>query len=228
MPGSAPHLYAERVPSPELVVFAVASRYAWDVVESCWREGREPRCVDNVGGADPELPMRDSGAGPAPFVLGLSSADGRWAAAAAAKQAGFEDPVTLVDRSATIARTAVLSHGVYVNAGAVVAAKTAIGCHSNINRSASIGHDNHLGVAVSVGPGAVLAGSVTVGDLSFIGAGATILPDITIGRQAVIGAGAVVTRSVGDGEVVVGNPARVIRTIDITERPEACPHCSNG
>jgi len=215
------------MPSPEIVVFAVASRYAWDVVESCWRAGLDPVCVDNVGGADPDLPVREAVA-PAPFVLGLSSAGGRLAAARAAQLDGFDDPVTLIDSSATVASTATLSHGVYVNAGAVVAAKTSIGCHSNINRSASIGHDNDLGVAVSIGPGAVLAGSVVVGDLAFVGAGATVLPERTIGRRAIVGAGAVVTRDVLDGEVVVGNPARVISTVEIPEGGDQCPHCSNS
>ena len=213
------------MPSPELVVYAVASPYAWDVVESCWRAGFDPVCVDNIGGADPELPLRDAAA-PAPFVIGLSSAGGRLAAAKAAQVNGFDDPLTLVDPSATVARTATLAHGVYVNAGAVVGAKSSIGCHSNVNRSASVGHDNQLGIAVSIGPGAVLAGSVVVGSLAFVGAGATILPDIRIGRRAIVGAGAVVTRDVADGEVVVGNPARVIRTVEIAEGVDACPHCS--
>src|SRR6185369_13191291 len=135
--------------SPHLVVYAVASRYAWDVVESCWRADREPVCIDNVGGADPELPNLSRTGASGGFVLGLSSAGGRLSAARAALEAGFDDPVVLVDPSATVARTAALSHGVYVNAGAVVAAKAVIGCHSNINRSSSIGHDNRLGVSVS-------------------------------------------------------------------------------
>ena len=213
------------MPSPQLVVFAVASPYAWDVVESCWRADRDPVCVDNIGGADPELPkLRREGAGGA-FVLGLSSADGRLAAARAAAEAGFDDPVVLIDENATVARTASLSHGVYVNAGAVVAAKTVIGCHSNINRSASVGHDNRLGTSVSIGPGAVLAGSVTVGDVAFVGAGATVLPGVEIGRRAIVGAGAVVTANVNAGDVVVGNPARVVRTVELPEEADACPHC---
>ena len=41
-----------------------------------------------------------------------------------------------------------------------------------------------------------------------IGANAVILPGIVVGEGAVVGAGAVVTRDVGDGETVVGNPAK--------------------
>ena len=43
------------------------------------------------------------------------------------------------------------------------------------------------------------------------GSGALILGGITIGRKARIGAGAVVTRDVGDGALVAGVPARMVR-----------------
>jgi acetyltransferase-like isoleucine patch superfamily enzyme len=46
-----------------------------------------------------------------------------------------------------------------------------------------------------------------------IGSGAIILPGVTIGEAAVVGAGAIVTADVDDRVVVVGNPARVIRTL---------------
>ena len=39
-----------------LRIVAVSARYVWDVIETVMRVGREPLCVDNVGGADPELP----------------------------------------------------------------------------------------------------------------------------------------------------------------------------
>jgi acetyltransferase-like isoleucine patch superfamily enzyme len=45
-----------------------------------------------------------------------------------------------------------------------------------------------------------------------IGSGATILGGVRIGRQALVGAGAVVTRDVPESAVVVGVPARAVRT----------------
>lgn len=48
-----------------------------------------------------------------------------------------------------------------------------------------------------------------------IGAGAVILPGITIGRRAMVGAGSVVTKSVPDGAVVLGNPAKIVRFLEV-------------
>ena len=47
----------------------------------------------------------------------------------------------------------------------------------------------------------------------WIGAGATILPGVTVGENAVVGAGSVVTRDVEANTVIVGNPARVVKTL---------------
>ena len=213
--------------SNPLIVYAVGSPYAWDVVETALRNGRVPTCVDNLGGADPRLPglTRETPSGP--FVLGLSSAEHRPAAARAARAAGLVEPEVLVDPTSVVASTATLGHGTYVNAGVVVASNTVIGCHVNLNRSVSVGHDNAIGYAASFGPGAVLAGGVRVGATAFIGAGATVLPEVSVGPGAIVGAGAVVTRDVASGEVVVGNPARVVRVRELPAAAEEreCPHC---
>ena len=46
---------------------------------------------------------------------------------------------------------------------------------------------------------------------------------VSIGENAVIGAGSVVTKDVPANAVVVGNPARVVRTVGPDEHP-AHPH----
>ena len=53
----------------------------------------------------------------------------------------------------------------------------------------------------------------TIGRRASIGSNATILCGITIGDEAVIGARAVVTKDVPPRAVVVGNPARILRTL---------------
>ncbi|HLH10869.1 MAG TPA: acyltransferase [Methylovirgula sp.] len=51
-----------------------------------------------------------------------------------------------------------------------------------------------------------------IGRRCFIGARSLILPGVEIGDECLVGAGAVVTKDVPSRSVVVGNPARVIRT----------------
>jgi maltose O-acetyltransferase len=47
-----------------------------------------------------------------------------------------------------------------------------------------------------------------------LGGGVIVCPGVRIGDDTVVGAGAVVTRDLPAGVVAVGNPARVIRTVD--------------
>lgn len=47
-----------------------------------------------------------------------------------------------------------------------------------------------------------------------IGANATILPGITIGEKALVAAGSVVTRDVPPFSLVMGNPARVVKSLE--------------
>jgi acetyltransferase-like isoleucine patch superfamily enzyme len=58
--------------------------------------------------------------------------------------------------------------------------------------------------------------SITIGNRVWCGANVSILAGVTIGSDVVIGAGSLVRSSIPSGCVVVGVPARVIRTL---ERP---------
>jgi len=57
------------------------------------------------------------------------------------------------------------------------------------------------------------AAPIRIGDNAWIGGGAIVLAGVTIGENSVIGAGAVVTRDVPPDVVVVGNPARVVKSL---------------
>lgn len=56
---------------------------------------------------------------------------------------------------------------------------------------------------------------VTIGDNVWIGGRAVINPGITIGNNVVIASGAIVTKDVPDDVIVGGNPAKVIKEIDV-------------
>lgn len=63
-------------------------------------------------------------------------------------------------------------------------------------------------------PDLEIAGEIVVGNDVFIGSQATILPGVTIGDRCIIGACSVVAKNVPPNSVVVGNPAKVIKTAD--------------
>jgi acetyltransferase-like isoleucine patch superfamily enzyme len=54
---------------------------------------------------------------------------------------------------------------------------------------------------------------IIIGDDCWIGANSIVLPGVRIGNGCVIGAGSVVTKSFGDGLVIAGNPAKVLKKV---------------
>jgi acetyltransferase-like isoleucine patch superfamily enzyme len=59
-----------------------------------------------------------------------------------------------------------------------------------------------------------LYGKIEIGDNVFIGVNSILLPGISIGSNSVIGAGSVVTRDVPANSVAVGNPAKILGSVD--------------
>ena len=70
--------------------------------------------------------------------------------------------------------------------------------------------------------------TMTIGRGASIGSGATFVPGVSVGEGAMVGAGAVVTKDVPPFSVVVGNPARVIRTVNEAERIPAEASLATG
>lgn len=55
--------------------------------------------------------------------------------------------------------------------------------------------------------------SVSVGSNVFIGAGAFICKGVTLGNDSVVGAMSVVVKNVSAGNIVAGNPAKIVRSV---------------
>ena len=55
---------------------------------------------------------------------------------------------------------------------------------------------------------------IIIGDNVWIGSNVTVLPGVTLGKNSVVAAASVVTKDVPENSVVVGSPARVVRSLD--------------
>ena len=92
-----------------------------------------------------------------------------------------------------------------------------LGAGVNIQDNAVLHSDVYptvLGDYVTVGHGAIVHGC-TVGDNTVVGMGAILLNGSRVGKNCIVGAGAVVTGKTDapDGSVLLGNPARVVRSL---------------
>lgn len=94
-----------------------------------------------------------------------------------------------------------------------------IGAGSNVQEHAMLhtdmGYPLKVGAGCTIGHRAILHGCV-IGDNSLIGMGAILLNGVKIGSNCLVGAGALVTegKEFPDNSLIVGSPARVIRTLD--------------
>jgi sugar O-acyltransferase (sialic acid O-acetyltransferase NeuD family) len=119
---------------------------------------------------------------------------------------------SIVSRRSVISSSAGIEPGSIVFPGATINAGSKIGTCVTIYTGALIDHDCTIANNVEISPRVAMAGSVSVDAGAFLGMNATILPNIAIGAGTIIGAGAVVTRDVAAGDVVAGNPARILRS----------------
>lgn len=105
-----------------------------------------------------------------------------------------------------------LGKNVFINSNSLLMARGGITIEDDVMFAANVqllanNHDVYDRQVLTCKPILIKKGA-------WIGAGVTVLPGVSIGKYAVVGASAVVTKDVPDYGVAVGNPARVIKTLD--------------
>ncbi len=116
--------------------------------------------------------------------------------------------------------------------------RVVVGKYSNIQDGSMIHEDSGrssgkpcptlIGDYVTVGHNVILH-ACTVEDYCLIGMGSIIMDDVVIGKGSVVGAGALVTKGarIPPFSLVLGSPARVVRTLDpstLAEREDQAFH----
>lgn len=119
---------------------------------------------------------------------------------------------TLVDPSCFVSRTARLGRGCVVYPGCTIGHNAVLGDRVFMLSGCIVNHDDVLEDGVVLASGVALAGAVHVEAGSYLGQSCTVRQYLRIGAGSLVGMGAVVVDAVPPGCVVVGNPARVLRT----------------
>lgn len=93
-----------------------------------------------------------------------------------------------------------------------------VGEETNIQDGAILHEKTTVGCGCTIGHNAVVHGC-TVGDHTLIGMGAILLNGASVGNNCIVGAGALVTGKLhtGDGVMILGSPAKVVRPLTAEE-----------
>lgn len=116
---------------------------------------------------------------------------------------------TLIHKTAYIAPSSQINHGVLIEPLSVISSQSKIGFGVFIKRGSLIGHHNIIGDFTDINPGVVISGKVQIGEHCIIGSGTVIRDNISIGKNTTIGVGSVVTKDMPDNCIAYGNPCKV-------------------
>lgn len=115
-----------------------------------------------------------------------------------------------------------LGDGVVLNEGVILqsceGARITIGDHAHLAYGAVVITGNLDFSEGRVNADRHVSAPVTVGHHAVIGARAILMPGVEVGAGAVVSAGSVVTGKVEAGNLVFGNPARVLKRMEVPDQ----------
>jgi sugar O-acyltransferase (sialic acid O-acetyltransferase NeuD family) len=184
----------------------------WRIVGFLDDRGDGPSMVHDV----PVLgPIADATRFPdAWFVNGIGSVDSFRARPQIVARARIsrERFATVIHPRATVSPLATVGVGCILLANSTVCAEAVLGDHVVVLENSVVNHNTTVGDHAMIASSVSLSGFVTVERASYVGSASVIRQRVRVGSGAVVGMGAVVLNDVAPGSVVVGNPARPLRT----------------
>ena len=116
----------------------------------------------------------------------------------------------------------IIGSNVFIGANTVIVkgtlCDTFIGNNVGISALCYIGHNTKIFDNVSITGSCTIAGSVTLKNGCRIHPNSSIGQGIEIGTGSLVGIGSTVIKNVGDGEIVVGNPAHFLRYVSEADK----------
>lgn len=118
---------------------------------------------------------------------------------------------SLVSPHAVISSGVQLGAGVIVAHGVVLSVDSSIGDYCILNSCAVIGHDARIGMNVIAAPQAFVAGNCVIEDDCLLGPSSVVLEGKAVGRYCVLGTGAVAHRNLKDHSTVMPTSTKVLK-----------------
>ena len=149
------------------------------------------------------------------FALSMGDNKIRVEVATKIKELGGNLP-NLIHPTAVVSRFCEMGEGIAIHANAVVHPDTKIGNYTTMSCNTTLIHNSEIGCGCYLAGGVIIGAYTIIEDYTFFGLGAiTISGKVPyIGEKAYIGAGALVTKPVESKNVVMGNPAKVIKVLE--------------
>jgi sugar O-acyltransferase (sialic acid O-acetyltransferase NeuD family) len=121
-------------------------------------------------------------------------------------------PTTLINPSAKIGRNVKIGKGSMIHVNSVIEGGTTIGEYCIIGSLTRIGHNTTIGNHCQISSLTSIGGYNTIGDNVLINTGCITIENLNVTSGAILGMGAVVFKDVPKGSIMIGNPARNVRT----------------
>lgn len=147
------------------------------------------------------------------FIIAIGSSRGRESVVSRIQDCAVVEYATLIDPSAIVDKDVSVGEGCIICAGVICTVGIEIGRHTIINLNSTVGHSVRFGDYVTVAPNVSISGDIYLNSLVEVGTGAVLREKLEVGVGAIVGMGSVLTKSVDGNKVVVGNPARVIKSL---------------